>query len=78
MQRVKPIVEEPNEKFGYDNFFRVQIGKDVTYRQAHRATAAYYGMIEWMDAQFGRVVEKLKHFRAGSITDPHRLIAGLN
>ena len=61
MQRVKPIVEEPNEKFGYDNFFRVQIGKDVTYRQAHRATAAYYGMIEWMDAQFGRVVEKLEH-----------------
>lgn len=61
MQRVEPIVEEPNENFGYDNFFRVQINKDVTYRQAHRATAAYYGMIEWMDTQFGRVVEKMEH-----------------
>lgn len=37
------------------------MGKDVTYRQAHRATAAYYGMIEWLDAQFGRVIEKLEH-----------------
>ena len=61
MQRVEPIIEEPNDKFSYDNFFRVQVGKDVTYRQAHRATAAYYGMIEWMDAQFGRVIEKMEH-----------------
>ena len=61
MQRVEPIIEEPNENFGYDNFFRVEIGKDVTYRQAHRATAAYYGMIEWMDMQFGRVIQKLEH-----------------
>ena len=42
-------------------FFRVEVGKDVTYRQAHRATAAYYGMIEWMDAQFGRVIDKMEH-----------------
>ena len=61
MPRVEPIVEEPNEQFGYIDFFRVRIGEDVTYRQAHRATAAYYGMIEWMDAQFGRVIEKLEH-----------------
>ena len=61
MQRVEPIIEEPNENFGYADFFRVQVGKDVTYRQAHRATAAYYGMIEWMDAQFGRVIQKLEH-----------------
>ena len=61
MQRVEPIVEEPNEQFGYDDFFRVRVGEDVTYRQAHRATAAYYGMIEWMDAQFNRVIEKLEH-----------------
>jgi choline-sulfatase len=61
MQRVEPIVEEPNEQFEYDDFFRVRVGEDVTYRQAHRATAAYYGMIEWMDAQFSRVIEKLEH-----------------
>ena len=61
MQRVEPIIEQPNENFDYDNFFRVEVGKDVTYRQAHRATAAYYGMIEWMDMQFGRVIQKLEH-----------------
>lgn len=61
MQRVEPIDEEPNENFDYDNFFRVEVGKDVTYRQAHRATAAYYGMIEWMDMQFARVIQKLEH-----------------
>ena len=61
MQRVEPIVEEPNAQFECDNFFRVRVGEDVTYRQAHRATAAYYGMIEWMDAQFSRVIEKLEH-----------------
>ena len=61
MQRVEPIVEEPNAQFECHDFFRVRVGEDVTYRQAHRATAAYYGMIEWMDAQFNRVIEKLEH-----------------
>ena len=61
MQRVEPISEEPNDKFECLDFFKVRIGEDVTYRQAHRATAAYYGMIDWMDRQFGRVIEKLEH-----------------
>ncbi len=61
MQRVEPIIEGPNEQFECDDFFKVRVNQDVTYRQAHRATAAYYGMIEWMDAQFARVIEKLEH-----------------
>lgn len=61
MQQVEPIVEVPNEQFEYDDFFRVRVNEDITYRQAPRATAAYYGRIEWMDAQFGRVIEKLEH-----------------
>ena len=61
MQRVDAIVEEPNDKFECPNFFKVRVGDDVTYRQAHRATAAYYGMINWMDQQFARVIEKLEH-----------------
>ena len=61
MQRVIPIVEPPNAQFECNDFFKVRVNHDVTYRQAHRATAAYYGMIEWMDAQFGRVIEKLEH-----------------
>jgi len=61
MQRVEPIIEEPNDKYECLDFFKVRVGEEVTYRQAHRASAAYYGMIEWMDQQFGRVVEKLEH-----------------
>ena len=61
MQRVEPIIEGPNDKFECNDFFKVRFGEDVTHRQAHRATAAYYGMIDWMDQQFGRVIEKLEH-----------------
>ena len=57
-QRVEPIIEVPNDKFECNDFFKVRFGEDVTHRQAHRATAAYYGMIDWMDQQFGRVIEK--------------------
>ena len=60
MRRVEPYVEELPQQFDCDDFFKVKVGKDVTYREAHRATAAYYGMIEWMDAQFGRVVSRLE------------------
>jgi len=60
MQRVKPRVEDLPENFDCDNFFKIKVGKDVTYREAHRATAAYYGMIEWADTQFGRVISKLE------------------
>ena len=60
MQRVEPIIEEPNDKFECNDFFKVRFGADVTHRQAHRATAAYYGMIDWMDQQFGRVIEKAR------------------
>lgn len=39
----------------------MKIGEDVTFREAHRATAAYYGMVEWLDGQYGRVIDYLEH-----------------
>jgi choline-sulfatase len=36
------------------------VGTDVTWREAHRATAAYCGMVEWVDRQYGRVIAKLE------------------
>ncbi len=60
LRRVKPYEEDVPEDFECPDFFKVEVGKDVTYREAHRATAAYYGMIEWMDAQFARVIDKLR------------------
>ncbi|HRW08566.1 MAG TPA: sulfatase-like hydrolase/transferase [Caldilineaceae bacterium] len=60
MRRVEPYVEELPANFDCHDFFKVAVGRDVTHREAHRATAAYYGMIEWADAQFGRVIAKLE------------------
>ena len=60
MRRVEPYVEDLPEKFACDDFFKVKIGEDVTYREAHRATAAYYGMIEWVDIQYARVIARLE------------------
>lgn len=60
MQRIDPIVEQPNDDFQCADFFRVRVGEDVTHRQAHRATAAYCGMIDWCDQQFARVIERLE------------------
>ena len=60
MRRVSPRVETLPENFECNDYFKVNIGEDVTHREAHRATAAYYGMIEWADQQFGRVVKRLE------------------
>ena len=63
LRRVTPYVEDFEdvpEHFQTPDFFKVPVGEAVTYREAHRATAAYYGMIEWMDGQFGRVLNKLE------------------
>ena len=60
MRRVEPYVEDLPEKFECDDFFKVRVGEEVTYREAHRATAAYYGMIEWADMQYARVISKLE------------------
>ena len=59
LRRVNPYVENVPEHFETPDFFKVPIGQAVTYREAHRATAAYYGMIDWMDGQFGRVLKRL-------------------
>ena len=58
-----PIIacsEDLPEHFDCDEFFKVRVGEDVTWREAQRATAAYYGMIEWVDRQYGRVIAKLE------------------
>ena len=60
MRRVEPYVEDLPANFDCHEFFKVKIGKDVTYREAHRATAAYYGMIEWVDMQYTRLISKLE------------------
>ena len=60
LRRAEPYVEELPEQFDCADFFKVRVGTDVTWREAHRATAAYYGMIELVDRQYGRVIAKLE------------------
>ena len=62
LRRVQPYVEQLPAQFDCHEFFKIQVGKDVTYREAHRATAAYYGMIEWADRQYGRVIAALEEY----------------
>ena len=60
LRRVEPYVEELQDKFDCDEFFKVRIGKDVALREARRATAAYYGLVESVDRQYARVVNRLE------------------
>jgi choline-sulfatase len=63
MNRVEPTVEAP--PFDHPTFddHRVAVGPDgdVTEREARRATAAYYGMIDQVDSLFERVLDAIEH-----------------
>ncbi len=39
---------------------RVMVGEDVSVREMQRAVAAYYGMIETIDTQYGRIMSALE------------------
>ncbi len=41
--------------------FKVRAGEEVSEREMRRAIAAYYAMIETVDAQFGRLLDALRH-----------------
>ena len=40
---------------------RVEPGRDVSWREIRRATAAYYGMVQRVDELFGLVLRRLEH-----------------
>ncbi len=60
MSRVRPFLGEPV----FDHLFlsqrQVRVPGDATERDVRRATAAYYGMIETVDAHFGAVLDALR------------------
>ncbi len=61
LNRVPLHVE--TETFGqpFLDRFQVKPGRDVTEREIRRATAAYYGMIEEIDTDYGTVLDRLRH-----------------
>lgn len=61
LNRVKPFTDQQVFDHPFLSQRQVRIGEDVNLREARRATAAYYGMIETIDEQYAQVIEKLRH-----------------
>ncbi len=61
LNRVKPYVEERAFDHPFLGQGQVKPGVDVSEREIRRATAAYYGMVEENDEDYGKVLEALKH-----------------
>jgi len=63
LNRVTPFLDQ--EQFDHPVVTRdwdiVRVGETVTERDVRRATAAYYGMIDYMDSLYGRVLDALWH-----------------
>lgn len=60
LNRVEPFIE--SETFDHPFLSRRQVkpGDDASVRDIRRTTAAYYGMIEEIDEDFGTVLERLR------------------
>ncbi len=61
LNRVKPFVNEPPSSHPFLGQRQVTTPVDVSERDIQRAVAAYYGMVETLDQQFGRILDALRH-----------------
>ncbi len=61
LRRVSTYVEDIDFEHHAFNRQRVVVGQDVTERDILKATAAYYGMIEEIDEDYGQVLAELEH-----------------
>ena len=61
LNRVTPYVDEMAFDHPFLSSRKVTPRDDVSEREIRRATAAYYGMVEENDEDYGKVIEALKH-----------------
>ena len=61
LNRVAPYVNETAFDHPFLGSRSVKPRVDVSEREIRRATAAYYGMVEGIDQDYGRVLEALEH-----------------
>lgn len=61
LNRVQPFVDQNVFDHPFLSQRQVKPGVDVTMRDMQRVTAAYYGMIETIDEQYGSVMRMLEH-----------------
>jgi choline-sulfatase len=59
LNRVSPYLNEEVFDHPFLEQRAVKPGEDVTQRDVRRATAAYYGMVETIDSQYGQVIDAL-------------------
>lgn len=60
LNRVEPFIEHETFPHPFLSQRAVRPGVDVTPRDLRRATAAYYGMIDRIDAYFGEILDRLE------------------
>lgn len=60
LNRVQPFFEDCPSDNPLLNRGKVKLGEEITEREARRATAAYYGMMEEVDEMFGQVIDRLE------------------
>ena len=61
LNRVRPYLGQEPSAHPFLGRRQVRPGVDASERELRRATAAYYGMVEGIDTQYGRVLERLEH-----------------
>ena len=61
LNRVEPFLNQELFPHSWLSMRAVTPGVDVSVRDIKRAMAAYYGMIETIDAYYGQVMETLRH-----------------
>ena len=61
LNRVRPYVNETAFDHPFLSSRAVKPGVDASEREIRRATAAYYGMVEGIDEDYGRVLAALEH-----------------
>jgi choline-sulfatase len=61
INRVKPFTNQQVFDHPFLSQRQVHIGNDVNEREARRATATYYGMIQTIDEHYAQVIERLKY-----------------
>ncbi len=60
LNRVSPFLNQTASEHPFLGQRRVRQGLDASEREIRRATAAYYGMIETIDAHYGSVLDALR------------------
>jgi len=61
LNRVEPYLDEEVFDHPFLSQRQVKPGVDASVREIRRATAAYYGMVEEIDEDYGSILDRLRH-----------------